>query len=69
MIEFQRAVDPLAELLMELRATLKRRASGPDLELRRQLRDVADHTTRAMPPSTSMWRSETSNASFPTPPG
>lgn len=47
-IEFQRAVDPLTDLLADLRATLKQRASGPDLELRRQLRDVADHATRVV---------------------
>ncbi len=47
-IEFQRAVDPLAELCDALRATLKERAEGSDLELRRNLRDVADHATRVI---------------------
>jgi len=45
-IEFQRAVDPLPDLLNDLRATLKMRASDADLELRRLLRDVDDHATR-----------------------
>ncbi len=47
-IEFQRAVDPLAYLLDELHATLKQRGEGPDLELRRLLRDVADHAIRVI---------------------
>ena len=47
-IDFQRAVDPLADLLDALRATLKQRAEGTDLELRRNLRDVADHATRVI---------------------
>ena len=47
-IEFQRAVDPLADLFDSMRATLKQRAEGTDLELRRNLRDVADHATRAI---------------------
>jgi magnesium transporter len=47
-IDFQRAVDPLADLLDGLRATLKQRAEGTDLELRRNLRDVADHATRVI---------------------
>jgi magnesium transporter len=47
-IDFQRAVDPLADLLEALRLTLKQRAEGSDLELRRNLRDVADHVTRAI---------------------
>jgi len=47
-IEFQRAVEPLAELFSELRVRLKERASEFDLELRRLLRDVADHATRVM---------------------
>ena len=34
-IDFQRAVDPLADLLDGLRAALKQRAEGTDLELRR----------------------------------
>ncbi|GAA1255939.1 magnesium and cobalt transport protein CorA [Pseudonocardia aurantiaca] len=46
-IEFQRAVEPLGDLLAELRALLQERASDADLELRRALRDVADHATRA----------------------
>ena len=47
-IDFQRAVDPLADLLDGLRATLKQRAEGTDLELRRNLRDVANHATRVI---------------------
>ena len=47
-IDFQRAVDPLADLLDGLRAALKQRAEGTDLELRRNLRDVADHATRVI---------------------
>ncbi|MGH8917394.1 MAG: CorA family divalent cation transporter, partial [Actinomycetes bacterium] len=43
-----RAVEPLTELFSELRERLKERASEADLELRRALRDVADHGTRAM---------------------
>ncbi|GAA5155767.1 magnesium/cobalt transporter CorA [Pseudonocardia eucalypti] len=42
-IEFQRAVGPLTELLNQLRDLLKDRAGEADLELRRMLRDVADH--------------------------
>jgi magnesium transporter len=47
-IEFQRAVEPLGEIFVELRYRLKERAGTADLELRRALRDVADHTTRVM---------------------
>ena len=47
-IEFQRAVEPLEEIFVELRERLKERASTADLELRRALRDVADHATRVM---------------------
>ena len=47
-IDFQRAVDPLADLLDGLRAALKQRAEGTDLELRRNLRDVTDHATRVI---------------------
>ena len=47
-IEFQRAVEPLGEIFVELRYRLKERASTADLELRRALRDVADHATRVM---------------------
>ncbi len=47
-IDFQRAADPLADLFDAMRATLKQRAEGSDLELRRNLRDVADHATRVM---------------------
>ncbi|MDT7555103.1 MAG: magnesium transporter, partial [Pseudonocardiales bacterium] len=45
-IAFQRAVEPLTDVFMEVRALLKVRASDSDLELRRLLRDVADHATR-----------------------
>jgi magnesium transporter len=47
-IEFQRAVEPLQEIFVELRERLKERAGAADLELRRALRDVADHATRVM---------------------
>jgi magnesium transporter len=47
-IEFQRAVEPLGEIFVELRYRLKERAGTADLELRRALRDVADHATRVM---------------------
>jgi magnesium transporter len=47
-IEFQRAVEPLREVFIELRDRLKATASRSDLELRRSLRDVADHATRVM---------------------
>ena len=47
-IEFQRAVEPLGEIFVELRYRLKERAGAADLELRRALRDVADHATRVM---------------------
>ncbi|MBA2322465.1 MAG: magnesium/cobalt transporter CorA [Actinomycetota bacterium] len=47
-IEFQRAVEPLTDVLDELRGMLKEQASEADLELRRMLRDVADHTTRVV---------------------
>ena len=47
-IEFQRAVEPLTDMLIAVRDLLKDRASDADLELRRMLRDVADHTTRVV---------------------
>jgi magnesium transporter len=47
-IEFQRSVEPLGDLFTELRAQLKMRAGESDLELRRNLRDVADHATRVI---------------------
>ncbi|MHA6784483.1 magnesium and cobalt transport protein CorA [Pseudonocardia saturnea] len=47
-IEFQRAVEPLEAVFVELRERLKETASASDLELRRALRDVADHATRVM---------------------
>ncbi|HVH23174.1 MAG TPA: magnesium and cobalt transport protein CorA [Pseudonocardia sp.] len=47
-IEFQRAVEPLSEIFVELRYRLKERAKETDLELRRALRDVADHATRVV---------------------
>ncbi len=47
-IEFQRAVEPLDSLFVELRERLKETATEGDLELRRALRDVADHATRVM---------------------
>ena len=45
-IEFQRAVAPLRDMLADLRDDLKDRGSGSDLELRRALRDVTDHVSR-----------------------
>ena len=48
MIEFQRAVEPLETLFAGLRERLKETASESDLELRRALRDVADHATRVL---------------------
>jgi magnesium transporter len=47
-IEFQRAVDPLRDMFDELRMRLKEGARESDLELRRALRDVADHATRVL---------------------
>jgi magnesium transporter len=47
-IEFQRAVEPLADVFDNLRAQLKEQAGESDLELRRALRDVADHSTRVL---------------------
>ena len=47
-IEFQRAVEPLEDLFDQLRERLKDAATETDLELRRALRDVADHATRVM---------------------
>jgi magnesium transporter len=47
-IEFQRAVEPLADMFDELRDRLKEKAGEADLELRRALRDVADHATRVL---------------------
>jgi magnesium transporter len=46
-IEFQRAVEPLVAILQSVRDQLKEQAGESDLELRRALRDVADHATRA----------------------
>ena len=47
-IEFQRAVEPLEGMFVSLREQLKERAAQSDLELRRALRDVADHATRVL---------------------
>lgn len=47
-IEFQRAVEPLSDIFVELRDRLKELAGESDLELRRALRDVADHAARVM---------------------
>jgi magnesium transporter len=47
-IEFARAVDPLQAMLAELRGQLKSGSAEGALELRRALRDVADHTTRVV---------------------
>ena len=40
--------SPLGEIFVELRYRLKESAGTADLELRRALRDVADHATRVM---------------------
>ncbi|GAA4551811.1 magnesium and cobalt transport protein CorA [Pseudonocardia xishanensis] len=45
-IEFQRAVEPLAEVFEELRMRLSKKSDEPDLELHRLFRDVNDHATR-----------------------
>ena len=45
-IEFQRAVNPLQEMVADLRNQLKADSTEQALELRRALRDVADHLTR-----------------------
>lgn len=45
-IEFQRAIEPLHEIFGELREQLHGRVTSADLELRRALRNVADHATR-----------------------
>jgi magnesium transporter len=47
-IEFQRAVEPLREIFEQLRGHLDEGGEITDLELRRRLRDVADHATRAL---------------------
>jgi magnesium transporter len=47
-IEFQRAVEPLENVFDTLREQLKEQARESDLELRRALRDVADHATRVL---------------------
>ncbi|MCW0215298.1 MAG: magnesium and cobalt transport protein CorA [Pseudonocardia sp.] len=45
-IDFQRAVEPLADIFSELRDRFGKTGQAPDLELRRMLRDVQDHATR-----------------------
>lgn len=47
-IDFQRAVEPLREIFEQLRGHLDEGGEVTDLELRRRLRDVADHATRAL---------------------
>jgi magnesium transporter len=47
-IEFQRAVEPLHAVFDQLRDRLGKTGEDTDLELRRALRDVADHGIRAM---------------------
>ncbi|MDN5859105.1 MAG: magnesium and cobalt transport protein CorA, partial [Pseudonocardia sp.] len=47
-IEFQRAVEPLQQVFDGIREQLKEKAGASDLELRRALRDVADHATRVL---------------------
>ena len=47
-IEFQRAVAPLTELFTVLREMMGKTGTSTDLELRRSLRDVADHSVRVL---------------------
>jgi magnesium transporter len=47
-IDFQRAVEPLQQIFDGIRELLKGRASIADLELRRSLRDVADHGVKVL---------------------
>jgi magnesium transporter len=47
-IEFQRAVGPLGSMFDSVRDYLKDQGRDGDLELRRALRDVADHATRVL---------------------
>jgi magnesium transporter len=47
-IEFQRAVEPLKDVFEQLRWRLGKGGEDTDLELRRSLRDVADHGIRVM---------------------
>lgn len=47
-IEFQRAVEPLDAIFENLRERLEDEAGEGDIELRRALRDVADHSTRVL---------------------
>ncbi|OLL76615.1 Magnesium and cobalt transport protein CorA [Pseudonocardia sp. Ae168_Ps1] len=45
-IAFQRAVEPLQEIFLELRGRFAKSGPSPDVELRRAMRDVIDHATR-----------------------
>ncbi|MFP5072273.1 magnesium and cobalt transport protein CorA [Pseudonocardia nantongensis] len=45
-IAFQRAVEPLQEIFLELRGRFAKSGEAPDVELRRAMRDVIDHATR-----------------------
>ncbi|ANY10230.1 magnesium and cobalt transport protein CorA [Pseudonocardia sp. HH130630-07] len=45
-IAFQRAVEPLQEIFLELRGRFGKSGPSPDVELRRAMRDVVDHATR-----------------------
>ncbi|WP_219419913.1 magnesium and cobalt transport protein CorA [Pseudonocardia nigra] len=47
-IAFQRALEPLTGMLAQLRSRLGKAGEDTDLELRRALRDVGDHATRAL---------------------
>lgn len=47
-IAFQRAVEPLQEMFGELRGRFGKGGDATDLELRRLMRDVVDHTTRVL---------------------
>ena len=47
-IEFQRAVEPLDGIFDDMRERLGEETDDADIELRRALRDVADHSTRVL---------------------
>jgi len=47
-IKFQRGVEPLPQVFESLRERLGKGGADTDLELRRALRDVADHATRVL---------------------
>ncbi len=47
-IEFQRAVEPLRDILANIIESLRESDSDTDVELRRAFRDVEDHTVRVI---------------------